>query len=195
LSLVYDRLFCTLEFNKVFEYTFGCKLEELANLYCNGECDESQQLLYEQYQKAYPAIDTDCIVNHICHNFENFEKTLKKNTVAEGENMLNLFVVNKKPDSDLLDKVSKSVESYKRFKRFATKTTNTNLVDTKKEKSHKAYETLNLMSVFYKNEIFDLTNGDLQLAFDCLVTISNNNEKLVWELMDETIIPIIKKAV
>lgn len=183
------------EFNKVFEYTFGCKLEELANLYCNGECDESQQLLYEQYQKAYPAIDTDCIVNHICHNFENFEKTLKKNTVAEGENMLNLFVVNKKPDSDLLDKVSKSVESYKRFKRFATKTTNTNLVDTKKEKSHKAYETLNLMSVFYKNEIFDLTNGDLQLAFDCLVTISNNNEKLVWELMDETIIPIIKKAV
>lgn len=183
------------EFNKVCEYTFGCKLEELANLYCNGECDESQQLLYEQYQKAYPAIDTDCIVNHICHNFENFEKTLKKNTVAEGENMLNLFVVNKKPDSDLLDKVSKSVESYKRFKRFAAKTTNSNLFDTKKEKGHKAYETLNLMSVYYRNEIFDLTNGDLQLAFDCLVTISNNNEKSVWELMDETIIPIIKKAV
>lgn len=182
-------------FNKVCEYTFGFKLEKLAERYRDGVCEEAEKQFYEQYQKAYPVIDTDCIVNHICHNFEAFEKTLKKDTIAEGENMLSNFAVNKNPDNALLDAVRQIIESYKRFKRFAAKSANTNYSENKKEKGQKAYETQNLMAVYFRNEILDVVDGDLQLAFDCLVNILKNNEKLVWELLDEIIIPIIKKAV
>ena len=183
------------EFNKVCEYTFGYKFEELTKRCFDGNCNEFEKQLYEQYLKAYPAIDTDCIVNHICHRFEDFEINLKKNTIAEGENMLIRFAANKNPDGAILDKISKTIESYKRFKRFAAKSVNTNYTDNRKEKGQKAYETQNLMAIFYRNEILDICGGDLQLAFDCIVKVSNSNEKLIWELLDEMILPIIKKAV
>ncbi len=183
------------EFNKVCEYTFGFKLRELTERCENGLGNNSKTQLYEQYRKAFPVIDSDCIVNHICHNFESFEKNLKQSTIAEGKNMLADYVSkNVELDGGLLSQVINIVDEYKRFRRFIAKSTNTNYKDSKKSKGQKAYEAQNLMSVFYRDKIFELVDGDLQIAFDMLVTASKGNEKIVWDIMDGTIIPIIKKG-
>lgn len=183
------------EFNKVCEYTFGFKLRELTERCENGLGNDSEIQLYEQYRKAFPVIDGDCIVNHICHNFEDFERNLKQSTIAEGKNMLADYVSkNVEFDRDLLNQVINIVDEYKRFRRFIAKSTNTNYKDSKKSKGQKAYEAQNLMSVFYRDKIFELVGGDLQIAFDMLVIAAKSNEKTVWDIMDSTIIPIISKG-
>ena len=182
-------------FNNISRCTFGRKLTELINR-CNiGLADDSELKLYEQLSNAYPVIDSDCIVNHICHKFEEFETIIKKNTIAEGENMLADYVSkNVKLDRDLLNEVINIVEEYKRFRRFMAKSTNMNYKDNKKAKGQKVYEAQNLMSMFYRDKVFEITSGDLQLAFDMLLTASKDNEKIVWNIMGDSIIPIISKG-
>lgn len=184
-----------IQFNKVCEYTFGFKLSELIDR-CNAKLANDAELqLFEQFKRAYPVIDSDCIVNHICHKFENFERNIKKSMIAEGKNMLVDYVSkNVKLDKDLLNKAINIVDEYKRFKRFTAKSTNVNYKDNKKSKGQRAHEAQNLMSVFYRDKVFELVNGDSQLAFDILVTASKGNEKLVWDIMDSEIIPIISKG-
>ena len=183
------------EFNKVCEYTFGFKLSELTERCKNGLGNDAEIQLYEQYRKAYPVIDSDCIVNHICHNFEYFERNIKQSTIAEGQNMLADYVSKHiKLNRALLKQIMIIVDEYKRFKRFMAKTTNTNYKDNKKAKGQKTYEAQNLISVFYREKILELVSGDLQLAFDMLITASKGNEKIVWDIMDSTIIPIISKG-
>lgn len=183
------------EFNKVCEYTFGFKLNELIDRCNAGLANDTELQLFEQFIIAYPVIDSDCIVNHICHNFEDFENNLKKSTINEGKNMLVDYVdKNTKIDKDLLNQVMIIVDEYKRFRRFIAKNTNTNYNDSKKSKGQKTYETQNLMSVFYRDNVLALVGGDLQLAFDMLVIASKGNEKTVWDIMNSTIIPIISKG-
>lgn len=183
------------EFNKVCEYTFGFKLNKLIDRCNTGLADDTELQLFEQFIIAYPVIDSDCIVNHICHNFEDFENNLKKSTITEGKNMLIDYVdKNTELDRDLLNQVMIIVDEYKRFRRFIAKNTNTNYNDSKKSKGQKTYETQNLMSVFYRDNVLALVGGDLQLAFDMLVTASKGNEKIVWDIMDSSIIPIISKG-
>lgn len=182
-------------FNDVCKSTFGIKFDVLTEKCNEGLATDAELKLYEQYCKAYPVIDTDCIVNHICHNFENFEKKLKKNTIKEGKNMLADYVSNSiDVDSNLLHEVTMILDEFKRFRRFLARNTNTNYMDNKKSKAKKAYESQNLMNAFYRDKIFDLVNGDVQLAFDMLVTAVKGNEKIVWDIMDDTIIQIISKG-
>ena len=183
------------EFNKVCEYTFGFELSELTERCKNGLGNDAEIQLYEQYRKAYPVIDSDCIVNHICHNFENLEKAIKHDTIAEGQNMLADYVSkNVRLDKTLLQQVRTIVDGYERFKRFMAKTTNINYKNNKKAKGQKTYEAQSLMSEYYLDKIFDIVDGDLQLAFDMLNFASNGNEKVVWEIMGDTIIKIISKG-
>lgn len=55
------------ECNKMCRLTFGYKLEELFRRCKQRFADEREMQLYNQYIKAYPVIDSDCVVNHICH--------------------------------------------------------------------------------------------------------------------------------
>ena len=182
------------EFNKVCEYTFGEKLDCLIDRCNDGTADEAEMQLFNQYRKAYPVIDSDCIVNHICHNFERFESELRKETIAEGRNMLADFVKSENLPAELIKQTETIIEEYKRFKRFMAKSANTNYKENRKAKGQKVFEAQNLMSIFYRDKLLEIVGGDLQLAFDLLVTVAKSNENIVWDFFDEMLLPLIKKG-
>lgn len=179
-------------FNTVSVRTFGCKLKDLIKMCELGTAEESMAHIYQQYQRAYPVIDSDCIVNHICHHFEQFEKDLKRQVNVDGHNMLKDFVKNNKIDETILKEIAFVVEGYQRYKKLVAQSSNMNLSENNKAKAKNANEVLSMMRKYYRDLLYEITSGDLQLAFDCIVTISKSNEKTVWELMDSDVIEIIK---
>lgn len=182
------------ECEKMCRLTFGYKLEELFKRCKQETANEREMQLYNQYVAAYPVIDTDCTVNHICHWFENFEKNLKKETISEGVNMLYDFVRDDfEIDNVVLDKVKYIIDGYKRQRRLLTKNTNSSCNANNKEKRHNVFELQKEINIYYRNEILDITEGDLQLAFDYLMVAANGDEKTVWNILDDAIIPIIRK--
>ena len=184
----------TRSFNTVTTCNYGLKLPDFLTQCANGKANERQTQLFNQYIKAYPVIDTDCICNKVCHIFEDFEKSLKKQTISEGLKMLQDFVVNRDIDNELIDEAKAMIESYQRYKRFLVKATNTNRHDTNKDKAKSAFDSLANIRQYYQDKILDLTGGDLQLAFDSLITAAEGNETIVWDIMDDRIIRIIRKV-
>lgn len=178
-------------FNKVSRYMLGKKFDEVIARVKSGVAEQTEIDLYNQYQVAYPVVDTDCIVNHICHHYEDFETNLKKFSISEGNNMLDGFVSkNIKYNQDLLDSIKKIVEEYRRFKRFLIKNTKSNNDNNNKEKSKLVYEANSLISKYYLDSLLNLTSGDIQQMFDYLMAVTN--EKTVWDMLGDYIIPIIR---
>lgn len=180
------------EFNKVCEYSFGFKIEELKERVLKYAASEDEVKLWEQYQKAYPVIDTDCIVNHISHFFENFERNIKRVSVSEGRNMLSEYVSETVFDDSIINRATTIISEYVRFKRLNVISVKSKLTENKKAKVQKSFEVNDMMTCYFKDRLFDLANGDLQLAFDLIVKASNGNEKLVWDIMGESVIDVIK---
>lgn len=186
------------ELHKVYETmckrTLNYKLDELISRVKSGNAKERELHLYDQYISIYPVVDTDCIVNHICHYFEDFEKGLKRKTLSEGTNMLTAFVDKSFTcDKDMLNKVKYILDSYKRHRRLITKNANTNQNINNKQKVYNVYTLQKLISKYYRNEIFNLLDGDLQRAFNYVMVAAGSDEKVVWNILDETILPIIRK--
>lgn len=97
------------------------------------------------------------------------------------------------PDDETLEKVKYIINSYKRQRRLLTKSANANSKTNNKDKRHNVFEVQNEINIYYRNEVLDLIDGDLQLAFDYLMAAANGDEKTVWNILDDAIIPIIKK--
>ena len=183
-------------FSKVSELTFGKKLDELIEDCKAGKASEEEQRLYHQFYRAYPVIDTDCIVNHICHYFEYFEKTVKQNASKDGENMLVGFVQNVfSPDDELYMKVEKLIDEYKRMKQLIAKEAKTTDGDTNKERNLRSYESNKNICCYYKNELLEICDHDLQTLFDVLAAVTKQNEKIIFDLMDNLIVEIIRKGI
>ncbi len=108
--------------------------------------------------------------------------------------MLSAFVNNDfKPDNDTLEKVKYIIAGYKRQRRFLTKNINSNYDISNKDKQHNVFELQSEINTYYRNEVLDLTEGDLQLAFDYLIAAANDDGKTAWNILDDTIIPIIRE--
>ena len=182
-------------FNKVSELTFGKKLDELIEDCKAGKASEEEQRLYHQLNRAYPVIDSDCIVNHICHYFEKFEKTVKQNAHKDGENMLIGFVQNIfSPDDELYKKAEKLIDEYKRMKQLIAKEAKTTDGDTNKERNLRSYESNKNICCYYRKELLSICDHDLQILFDVLVAVTKQNEKIIFDLMDNLIVEIIRKG-
>ena len=179
-------------FDKVSRYMLGLKFDKVIERCKQGLAKQAEIDLYNQYCAAYPVVDSDCIVNHICHHFENFELNLKKKSIAEGENMLTNFVTDFDLDKDLLARVKSLIEEYKRYRRFLVKTTKTNYNDNNKEKAKQMYEANNLVCKYYLELLLGITGGDFQLMFNYLIKATD--VKTVWDMLGDYIIPIIRKV-
>jgi hypothetical protein len=178
-------------FNKLCRHTWNMRLNELADLCKSGQANEEQQKVYSQYLRAYPVIDTNCVVNRICHRFEVFDTQLKRDTLAEGENLLSNYVSCREFDSALISKVTGIVNEYKRAKRFLVKRMCAENKDSAKVKGHKTHETQILLANHYRDLLLELVNDDLQLCFDILVAVAD--VKTVWDLLDMQIVQVIRR--
>lgn len=179
-------------FDKVSRYMLGLKIDRVIERYKQGIAEQAEIDLYNQYCAAYPVVDSDCIVNHICHHFEKFELNLKKKSIAEGKNMLTNFVTDFELDKDLLARVKSLVEEYKRYRRFLVKAAKTNYNDNNKEKAKQMYEANSLVCKYYLEVLLGITGGDLQLMFNYLIAATD--VKTVWDMLGDYIIPIIRKV-
>ena len=51
-----------------------------------------------------------------------------------------------------------------------------------------------MMTNYYRDRIMESAFGDLQLAFDLMVRAAKGNEKLVWDILGQAVIEIIKRG-
>ena len=49
-------------------------------------------------------------------------------------------------------------------------------------------------SIYYREQIYSVMGNDAQSAFDILVLMAGSDEKLVWEILDDEIVKLIKKG-
>ena len=182
------------DFNGHCKDALDCKLDTFLQANRNGcVSDEEQIQLYKRYVNIYPLIDNDCIVNHICHHFENFEKALKKTTRSGGRNMLSDYTsMEQATDDDTLSKTDDIINRYRKLRGTITRDTNTNKKNNNKDKSHSSYERHKMVTAHYRDEMLDLTGGNIQRALDYLMAVSED-EKTVWNILDESILRIIRK--
>ena len=178
-------------FNLITVRKYKLKLSEFIAKCQAKEATDEMYSLYNQYLRAYPVIDTDCIVNHICHHFEQFEKQIKKQVHDEGVNMLNQFASQQKIDVALLAQVRDLIIGYQRHKRLIAQSINANHTENAKSKFKSIGELMNCVKNYYKNSLYEITGGDLQTAFDCLLQVTD--EKNVWEILDSDIVHIVKE--
>jgi len=179
--------------NKVSIRNFERKLETLIEECINGEATDEMQTLYKQFIKSYPVINTDCIVNHICHHFEDFEKSIHKQTYSEGVYLLENYI-KYTPNEDIIRLATTFLQDYVRFRRWMAKNNNSNKSTNEKEKTKKSNEAMKMMKNFYRDKMLEIANGDLQMAFDILMYTAKSNYDLVWEIMDEYLLEIIKRG-
>lgn len=178
-------------FNQASVPLFGKKWSEVCALCEAGKGTEKMMQLFEQYNDAYPVIDTDCIVNHISHRFEDFSLTLKNKTISEGEKMLGGYTsIRDEFNSDNLSKAREIVNAYHRFKRFILKTHKYN-EKSNKEKCKQSGDMLKEVRNYYFEELMNLFSNDLQAVFDYLIAVANGKEYIVWDILDTNIVKII----
>lgn len=181
-------------FNEVSSMNYGLKMEALIEKCNTGEANEEMIQLYEQYKRAYPVIDTDCVVNHVCHFFEKFETELAKRVKSDGVNMLKQYVESDKLDMNKLDEIKTMLSGYTRFKRMAVKSNNAATSVNNGALKKKAYNTMDMVRGYYQDLILQAFDGDVQKAFDYLVKAADS-ESIVWEILDVYILSIIKNEV
>lgn len=176
-------------FGKTALYTYGMRLPKFIETCKNGEATEEMMRLYRQYRRAYPVIDTDCVVNHICKHFEDLEKSVKRRTLREGEDMLLSFVTDTQLDEDVLKAVKDLLAGYQRHKRLMAKS-GSDAYDGSKNSREDAYNTLDLLREFYRGEAIKVA-GDVQAAFNYMMQAAKSKD-IVWEILGADVLKIIK---
>jgi len=144
----------------------------------------------KRYKIAYPVLDTNCIMNRICHKFEKMEKEFK--VVCDGKNMLGNYTTEQVFDSEILRQVEKYIFLYKKHKTFMTKNNNQKR-ESNKQMAKETKERLDSLRDHVMNQIETLfDNTDAQTVFDYMVkAVKDKDIKYVWEIMDEKILLVI----
>ncbi len=211
------------EINKECKYNYGLKLSEILDKYDNQPfCDEVNTILEKmkdekkkkpeyqlpedkalkvkifytirKFKWAYPVLDTDCIMNKICHKFEELEK--EYSGFNDGMNMLHDYIIQDiEFDKDKLMQIKKYIQIYKRHRKFVIKNNNvpsgssSNVVakDTKQRlDSLLEYTRKNIYGIFEEG-----TDRQLILTYLLKVMKSEKDEQHVWEIMGDDLLSII----
>ena len=187
-------------YNKTSKTNFWLTFEELKKVCENAEdivypivkCTPSLRMreLYNDYLKIYPVNNSDCIVNHIAHLFEDLDFNLHKQISKEGRNMLIDMVSEKPTDKETFKRVDDVFYLYKRFLKTETMKRITNKKDGNKAIIKSLSDRLWAIRKHYHNVIIEIC-GTCQSAFDHLVYVAEDNEKYVWDLLGDDILKIM----
>lgn len=211
------------EINKECKYNYGMKLSEILDTYDNQQFYDEVETIFKEMEEekkkdpeyqlpndkalkvkifctirkfrwAYPVLDTDCIMNKICHKFEK----LKEEYICfnDGRNMLDDYIIQDVDfEKDKLMQIKKYIQIYKRHRRFVIKNNNVpsgssgNVVakDTKERlDSLLEYTRKNIYGIFEED-----TDRQLILTYLLKVMKSAKDEQHIWEIMDNDLLSII----
>lgn len=191
-------------------YSYGLKIDELLSLpfdenlidnilekqkneiMLNGDEEFilSQWRTKSKYERYFPVIDSNCIMNKICHRFEELER--KFSSKNNGNNMLKKYITSSNYDLNILAQIELLSGQYSQFKKFLTKNNNSNSIENGKAIAKNTKERLSLLYEHIRNQILDLCNNDVQTTFDYMVKATGNNDtNFVWDVLGDRILEVI----
>lgn len=211
------------EINKECKYNYGMKLSEILDKYDNqhfyNKVDTIFKELEEEKKKdpeyqlpedkalkvkifytirkfkwAYPVLDTDCIMNKICHKFEELEK--EYSGFNDGMNMLHDYIIQDiEFDKDKLMQIKKYIQIYKRHRKFVIKNNNVPSGSSSNVVAKDTKQRLDSLLEYTKKNIYGIfeegTDRQLILTYLLKAMKGTKNEQHIWEIMDNDLLSII----
>jgi len=175
-------------YNNFCVANFRVEMEELLE---KSEKTEEEQEVIDKFYKYSPLLDTDCVMNKICHSMEAKIKELK---ATLDNSMSDEHILLLKDSSIPFDK-AKYLKLYSLFKKYKNGKRNfVNIHDTTGNQKFETLEQYNkairLEALAISPDISELAN--LAVAI-CYEAYSKDNKTFVWNIFGEGIIDNLKK--
>lgn len=184
-----------LKYDKAFDnaskYNDGIRLIDLLSADYDS-LSENDKRTVNRYHRNLPAIDAPCTMNKICRRFELLQKDLKRR--KDVRNMLLDYATEQELDEGMLNRIGEIIDLFQRQKRFITKVNNTTNFDSNKQIANDTKEQLDILHTYIREQIMELTGGDVQSAYNYLAELMRRNkcaESTVWALLDDAILTIV----
>lgn len=184
-----------LKYDKAFDnaskYNDGIRLIDLLSADYDS-LSENDKRTVNRYHRNLPAIDAPCTMNKICRRFELLQKDLKRR--KDVRNMLLDYATEQELDEGMLSRIGEIIDLFQRQKRFITKVNNTTNFDSNKQIANDTKEQLDILHTYIREQIMELTGGDVQSAYNYLAELMRRNkcaESTVWALLDDAILTIV----
>jgi hypothetical protein len=155
------------------------------------DLNEEEKELLSKYHRFSPLLDTDCIMNLICHYMENKIKLLKENMSNKASEHIIMLIKNK--DMSLnKSKLKKLYDIYKKYKSGRQ-----NFSGIRDENGEEKFKTLEQYNKYIRQESSNVSNDISELA-NLAVTICyeihpSDNKSFAWNVFSEGIIDNIRK--
>jgi hypothetical protein len=167
---------------------FGYDLKELFN---KEELNIKEYRTIQDFYNHSPLLDSECLVNRICHYMESQMKEIKfltKHKITD-ENILIL----KDHDIELnKEKLKKLYNIYKKFK-----SEKRNFANIKDSEGNERYKTIDQYNKSIRQECYNISSNISELAnlaiSICYEIHPNDNKQFCWSVFGEGIIANIKK--
>jgi hypothetical protein len=148
--------------------------------------------MVNKYNRYSPLIDSDCLMNKICHYMENEVKELKENInkVSDEENILSLKDTSIPFDADKYKELDKIYRKYKSGKR--------NFNNIRDEKGEEKFKTLEQYNKEVRLDALRTIDTDLSELTNLAVAIcyeqhKTDNKSFIWNVFGEGIIDNLMK--
>lgn len=188
-----DKFFC--EVHELFDK--AKKHRESENKEYESTAEELEMIrIYatiRKYIKAYPVLNTKCIMNQICHKFENLQAEL--NDFNDGKNLLkNYKITDLKIDNEKLDKIIEYIALYKKHRKFITKNNNIDNDNNNKLIAKDTKERMDSLIEYTRNSIYSLFEPECDkkvILTYLLKAVKSEDVKFVWMIMNDDLLEII----
>lgn len=162
---------------------FGKTLDEILG---SNNLSDAEQELVQKYYRFSPLLDTDCVMNRICHYMEDKVKELKENTTNRTPDNIVAILKNNKIAIDK-EKLKRLYDLYKRYKNGKQ-----NFSGIKDENGEERYKTLEQYNKSIRMEALTISNDISELA-NLAVTICyevhpSDNKSFVWNVFFEGLV-------
>jgi hypothetical protein len=163
----------------------------LDELRLKDKLSEAEKELLSKYNRFNPLLDSDCVMNQICHYMESKIKELKENSGNKtSENIISILKNNDIPLDK--DKLKRLYDLYKKYK--SGRQNFSGIRDENGEEKFKTLEQYNksirLEATFISNDISELANLAVVICYEAH---PSDNKSFAWNIFAEGIIDNIRK--
>jgi len=169
---------------------FGCELEDVLSK-PKEDLDEKELWFYNIYLKNNPLLDTDCLMNKICHYMEKSVKIIKENHRQEDdEKLINLIKNDKMQVDNLHEKLNKMLLLYEKYKKHKQSLA---IAD---DGSEEHYRTVEQYNKAIRQEAYSISSNVAELANIAIAIcyVRNRDRGFVWNLFGEGVVENVIKG-
>ncbi len=168
----------------------GIKLDDLLKM--NKEnLSQEEKRIYSIYLRNNPLLDTDCLMNKICHHMEKSSRQIRENhNIKDSDSLIDLIKGNNLEVENLEEKLDKMDALYKKYKKYK-QTLAFSLEDGSEEK----FKTIEQYNKIIRQEAYSISPNIRELAnlAVAICYVGNKDRGFVWNLFGEGIIENIKE--